>query len=234
MSVPSIVKASYFTVAVEDVPGSGNYTLLCGLTTRSFADQVSTSETTVRDCMDPEAAPFAIRNVTSRAAEISGNGNYNRAQGALLRSIIGKSLNYRFIMGEPGLDAVDQGYYQGRFVFSNMTISGDDGAYATAQMTFQSDGPYAWTATTAPALATALNLTPLTASVNTQWTGTLTGYNSQSQLSVTAPGATGVSITGGTIKATWASSGSKTVTITETNAYATNSPQTTSKTVVVS
>jgi hypothetical protein len=102
-----------------------------------------------------------------------------------------------------------------------------------SDFTWPSSGEIVWFNTSAPTLA-ALTLTPLTATASEEWTGTLSGMADMSELSVSAPDATDVSIDGATVKATWADAGSKTVTVTESDPEATNSPKATAFTVVVS
>lgn len=238
MSKPSVVKGGYFDVAV-DPDGTGEFMYLCGLNTRALTHQVNTSDEVVPNCQEPEEVPWRELQANSQQKSMSGTGVHNRAQTALIRDIVGKTKTCRFIEGEPENDAVSQGYWEGPFMLTNWQEGATDKQNVTSQFSFESDGEIVWVNTSAPTLV-ALGLTPLTATSATPWTGTVSGFALGSVLSVVATGATGVSIAQdpGTgewkIHATWASTGSKTVTITETNAGATNSPLATSKTVVVS
>jgi hypothetical protein len=128
-----------------------------------------------------------------------------------------KKLRYRFIEGEPGTDQVGQGYWEGYYTLTTWT----EGATVfkgnvTSDFTWPSSGEVVWNDTTAPALGT-ITMTPLVATVATQWTGTVSGVSDMSELSASAPGSTGLVVAGNTIKATWATAGSKTLTVTETN-----------------
>lgn len=156
MSVPKIVKGQYFDVAVfapaigtSGQPGyvaadTDTPTIVCGLTTRNLTHQFNTSDEFIRDCADPTMVPFRVVNVTGEQFDISGTGLYNRSQGPLIRSLGGKSLKYRFIMGEPSDDAVDAGYFEGNFVLTNEQFGAPDGTNATSQFTFVSDGQVVW------------------------------------------------------------------------------------------
>lgn len=238
MSKPSVVKGGYFDVAV-DPDGTGEFIYLCGLNTRNLTHQVNTTDEIVPTCQSPEEVPFRVLAATSQQKDMSGTGLHNRAQTALLRSILGRSLTYRFVEGEPSNDAVSQGYWQGPFVLTNWQEGAADKQNVTSQLTFASDGDVLWVDGTAPTLV-ALSLTPLTATATILWTGALTGVAQGSAIIVTSTGATGLvarqSPTTGawSISGTWATTGSKTLTITETNPEAANSPLITSKTVVVS
>lgn len=236
MSVPKTVHGGYFIVAVEADPTNnpGDYVQICGLNSKTLAHQSSTSTESVPDCGNPEAVPWDDLVINSQSKQISGTGVHNRAQSALIRSILMQTLNYRFIESEPGTDLVGQGYWQGKFTLSSWTegatnIKGN----VTSDFTWPSSGEVDWYDTTAPSLV-ALTLTPLAATANTEWTGTVSGTADQSELNVSAPGATDVSVDGNTITATWATTGAKTVTVTESDPEATNSPKATAFTVVVS
>jgi hypothetical protein len=236
MSPPKTVHGGYFLVAVEADPTNapGDFTIICGLNSKTLAHQSSTSTEAVPDCGNPEAVPWDDLVVNSQSKQMSGTGLHNRAQTALLRSILMKTLTYRFIEGEPGTDLVGQGYWEGKFTLTTWT----EGATVfkgnvTSDFTWPSSGEPLWYDTSAPVLGT-ITMLPLTATVATPWTGTVSGVSDMSELTVSAPGATAVSVVGNTIKATWATAGSKTVTVTESDPEATNSPKATAFTVVVS
>lgn len=244
MSKPDTVKGGYFDVAV-DVTGLGlvdssavaltGYVIICGLNTRNLTHQVNTSDEVVPNCGDPEEVPWVARNANSQEKNMSGTGLHNRAQTNVIRAIFGKTLNYRFIEGEPGNDLVSQGYWQGPYLFSQWQEGATDKQNVTSQFTWVSDGEVDWASSTAPVLAT-LTATPLTATSATPWSAVVTGINPESDVTVVATGATAVSFDPAThtVHATWATTGSKTVKITETNSEATNSPMLTTLTVVVS
>jgi len=234
MSVPSIVKGGYFTVAVEAVPGSGTYTAICGLNARTLTHQINTADEAVPDCDNPEQIPWRIMNSTSQQKDIGGTGLHNRAQSDLIRQIYGKTLNYRFIEGEPFNDAVSQGYWQGPFKFTNWVEGANDGANVTSQFSFGSDGQIIWVPTVAvvPTLA-ALTATPLTATTGQPWTATISGKTQNSVITASSPGVT-LSVTDNIVSGTFPTAGSKTVTLVETLAGATGSPKTGTQTVVVS
>jgi hypothetical protein len=236
MTTPKTVHGGYFLVAVEPDPTNnpGDFVTICGLNSKTLAHQSSTSTEAVPDCGNPEAVPWDDLVVNSQSKQMSGTGVHNRAQTSLIRSILMKTLRYRFIEGEPGSDQIGQGYWEGMFTLTQWTegatsIKGN----VTSDFTWPSSGEVVWFNTSAPTLA-ALTLTPLTATAAEEWTGTLSGMADMSELSVSAPDATDVSIDGATVKATWADAGSKTVTVTESDPEATNSPKATAFTVVVS
>ncbi len=236
MSVPSYVKGQYFDVAVDvtslGLAGLTGFVILCGLNTRNLSHQVNTSDEAVRDCDQPAQVPWRVLNSTSQQKDMSGTGIHNRAQTNVIRAVFGLTLPYRFIEGEPGDDLVSQGYWEGNFQMTNWQEGAGDGANVSSQFTIASDGPADWVQTTAPVLPT-FGLSPLVATAGSPWTGTLTGITPGSIVTATSPGVT-LTVSGNTVSGTFPTTGSKVVTLTETNARASNSPLTGTKTVVVS
>jgi hypothetical protein len=228
MSVPSIVKGTYFDVAVS-LDNSTTFTSLCGLTTRNLTEQYQTSDEYIRDCADPTNIPARVVNVTGSQFDIAGNGLYNRAQGDLLRQLGGISLPYRFIMGEDASDVVDSGYYQGKFVLTNKQIGAADGTYVTSQLTFASDGPVVWTPGADIIVLDQLTLTPRTATHAVAYTGTVSGCTTGSTLTATSSDATALTVSGTgatrTIAGTFTAAGTPKITLTETLTGASNTPR---------
>lgn len=233
MSVPSIVKGQYFDVAVDPL-GDGNFIYLCGLNTRNLTHQVNTSDEAVPDCDRPATVPWRVLSATSQQKDMSGTGVHNLAQTDLIRSIFGKTLTYRFIEAQPDATNADTkdmlGYWQGPFMLTNWQQGATDGANVTSQFTFASDGEVPWVSA---ATLNTLTATPTTATANVEWTGTISGRTPGSTITATSTGATPV-VTGNVVKATWASTGSKTLTLVETLANAQGSPKTSTVTITVS
>ncbi|MEH3121170.1 MAG: phage tail tube protein [Sphingomonas phyllosphaerae] len=225
MSVPKTVKGQYFDVAVFAGSGDTVPTILCGLTTKNMTHQFNTNDEFLRDCQDPSGVPFRVVNVTGEQFDISGTGLFNREQADLLRRIGGRSLKYRFIMGEDAEDAVDGGYYEGNFVLSNLQYGAADGANVTVQNTFVSDGQVLWYPAPPLIVLDALSLTPLTATVGASWTGTIAGKTAGSTLTATSSDSTSLTVTNNTITGTFSAAGNKTITVTETLTAASNSPK---------
>jgi len=144
MSRPSIVKGGYLTILVGDGAAPEVFTILCGFSTRTFTEQVSTSDDYIPDCADPEDVPVRVLNVTGRQWDLSGDGRYNRAQAELLRGLVGVTKTYRFQVSEPTADNVDDGYYEGPAMITSRQIGATDGQNATSQISIASDGEWIW------------------------------------------------------------------------------------------
>lgn len=146
MSLPKIIRGTYVNIAVEEPADSGTYVPLCGITTRSFNDQIQTRDRFIRDCALPESIPWRVPVMTGRAVDLSGSGLYNRSQGALMTSLMGDERKYRFAIGEPADDAVYTSAEQGAAVMVQRQITGNDDDDVTAELTFLSSGE--WTTVT--------------------------------------------------------------------------------------
>lgn len=231
MTVPKIVRGQYLDVAVSYPVGASQPTILCGLTTRNLTHGFQTADEYLRDCQDPKMVPFRVVNVTGESFDISGTGLFNRAQAALLRSIGGQSLPYRFIISEDILDAVDAGYFSGNFVADSIQYGGTDGAYTTIQLSFKSDGQVIWVPTNGETTLTVLDMTPKTVVHAVAYSGTVVGTTAGSTLTATSSDSTSLTVTGTgttrTVAGTFSAAGTPTITLTETLAAATNSPKVT-------
>jgi hypothetical protein len=224
MSVPSIVKGTYFDVAVS-LDGGTTFTAICGLTSRNLTESYQTSDEYIRDCSDPTSVPSRVVNVTGASFDIAGTGLYNRMQADLIRQIGGRSLPYRFIMGEDASDSVDSGYYQGNFVMTNKQLGAADGTNVTAQFSWASDGLVTFTPGADIIVLDPLTLTPRTALVGAAWTGTLAGLTAGSTVTAVSSDGTALTVSGATISGTFPAAGNKTITVTETLGAAPNSPR---------
>lgn len=237
MSVPKIVKGQYYDVAVENptLPaGSGDFIVICGLNSRSLTEAYQSAKEYIRDCSDPTMIPFGVVNVTGQDFTVSGTGVHNRAQGDIIRILGGKSVRMRFIEGEPADDAVNHGFYEGNFVLTNRQETAADGTNVTEQFTWDSDGQVFWTTVTGFGDLATLTLSDKTAGEDAGWSSAVLGKTQESVITATSSDGTIISVTGDTVSAVFATTGSKTITMIETLAGATGSPKTSTDTVVVS
>jgi hypothetical protein len=144
MSQPDTLRATYVDVVVEDPASSGTFVQICGLTTKSFNDVINSSDVYVPDCGNPEDIPERRVNITGRQRDISGEGLYNRAQAALLRTLKGQRRNYRFVFGEPSSEGIDSGYWEGPAILLTTTQNATGAENVTSSMAWASDGEWNW------------------------------------------------------------------------------------------
>jgi Phage tail tube protein len=146
MARPAIVKGTYVDILVGNGATPEVFTAVCGLTTRSFTHQVNTSDQFVRDCADPEDVPHRRLTVTGEQWDLSGEGLYNRAQAAVIRAAVGVTRNYRFVVSEPAGETVEDGFYEGPAMLTNLQLGGSDGEFGSISVQVASDGGWAWEA----------------------------------------------------------------------------------------
>lgn len=148
MAQPDIIRGTYFVLAMGD-GGSPDETFdpLCGLTARQLTYQANTSDQFIRDCADPEDVPIRRLIATGEQWSLSGNGALNRADLADIEAAKGVTKNYRFYYTEPADDEVYRGYWEGPAMLVNVTIDGNDEAYAQISLQMESDGQWTWTPT---------------------------------------------------------------------------------------
>lgn len=148
MAQPDIIRGTYFILALGDgLTPTETFSALCGLTARQISYQANTSDQFIRDCADPEDVPIRRIIVTGEQWSLSGNGTLNRADVASIEAAKGITRNYRFYWTEPTGDTVYAGYYQGPAILTNVTIDGNDDAYAQISVQIESDGAWTFTPT---------------------------------------------------------------------------------------
>jgi len=149
MAQPDIIRGTYFVLAMGDgATPTETFTGLCGISTRSFTQQVNTSDQFTRDCADPEDIPIRRLITTGRQWSLSGEGSLNRAQLEMINAAVGITKNYRFYYTEPADDEVFQGYFEGPAKLVNQAITGGDENFATLSLQFESDGEWEFTTVT--------------------------------------------------------------------------------------
>ena len=149
MAQPDIIRGTYFILALGDggTP-TETFAALCGLTTRQIQIQNNTTDQFIRDCADPEDVPIRRLIVTGKQWSLSGSGALNRANVADMLAAEGTTKNYRFYWTEPADDAgIYAGYFEGPAIATNITIDGNDDAYAQISMQIESDGEWTFTPT---------------------------------------------------------------------------------------
>lgn len=146
MAQPALLKGSKVVIMVGDGAAPEVFTAICGLTTKTFTEQVNTSDDFVQDCDDPDLIPVRRLNITGLQWDLSGDARYNRAQATLMRTLIGQRKNYRFEISDETGETVDAGYYEGPAVMTNRSITAPEGAeYVTSSIAIASDGQWEWT-----------------------------------------------------------------------------------------
>lgn len=147
MAQPEIVRGTYIDISIGDGGGPETFTPICGITTRTFTEQVNTNDTFVPDCADPEDVPTRRLVPTGRQWDLSGEGLFNLAQHTVIREATGVTKNYRFVVSRPAGSIVGAGYYEGPAMITNRQMGGSsgNGEFGSINLTIASDGEWTWT-----------------------------------------------------------------------------------------
>lgn len=149
MAQPDIIRGTYFVLGMGDgATPTETFTALCGINTRSLAYQANTNDQFTRDCADPENVPIRRAIVTGEQWDLTGEGTLNRSQLATIEAAKGLPKNYRLWYTEPADNEVYQGYWQGQYILTGITVTGGDEEFATISLTMVSDGEVTFTEVT--------------------------------------------------------------------------------------
>jgi hypothetical protein len=147
MAAPAIVRGSYLDIAMGNGAAPEVFSIICGLNTRNFTQQVNTSDSFVADCADPEDVPIRRLVPTGKQWSLSGEGRYNRSQRSVIDAAVGIPKSFRFIMSEPTADNIADGWYHGTGMITNVQFGGsgaESGNFATFSLQIESDGEWVW------------------------------------------------------------------------------------------
>jgi tail tube protein len=152
MASPTVIPGTKLLILIGaggDSPGSPDvFGEPCGLTTKKFAMSATTSTTIVPDCIDPSLPAWEAKEVSSLAAEVTGNGvmaveSFHTWADWFLGS---QSRSARITLVSPTTLPLSLGYFQGNFFLTNLTYDGVRGTKVAIDITMNSDGPLAFVA----------------------------------------------------------------------------------------
>lgn len=116
---------------------------VCGLVTKGFTLSADTSDTTVPDCDDPDAAAWVERVIRSLSSGVTGSGLMAEEKFAFWRDwmLSAAAKNVRIVIDGSTID----GYFYGAYLLTSFELSGAqaDGKIQIS-LTMQSDGEIAW------------------------------------------------------------------------------------------
>jgi predicted secreted protein len=145
MTKPTTVKGTKVRLLQGDgATPTEAFTAFCGLTARSISFQTNTNDTQVPDCDDPDAPQWREITKVSRFVSVSGSGilDMNALPEYQAAYDDPDSVNYRIEIAVPM--ASNGGYWEGAFMLTGFTITGNDGEFAQVELSIESDGPVTW------------------------------------------------------------------------------------------
>jgi predicted secreted protein len=126
--------------------GASSYVVICGLTARSFNRSAETVDYTVPDCDEPDKVLSVKRIKRTMSAELTGSGVYAMDDRIRMDAFHADKLSRIMRIQIDVPLASDGGYWQGSFHLTGLNITGnDEEGNITSEMTFLSDGAWAWT-----------------------------------------------------------------------------------------
>lgn len=143
--MPNYVKAAKGTkllVKFGDGGSPENFVHYCSINAeREFALEANINESMAINCDDPDAPGWIDRDVESLSGQITGAGVMNTPDYRIIRNrwLQAESFNCQVVLN---VDAADGGdVATGRFLISNLSITGNRGDKVQLSVTLQSDGP---------------------------------------------------------------------------------------------
>lgn len=148
MAKPTTQRPGAFTIWVGDGADPEDFTSkTCGFRTKGINFGMSSSDTVVPDCDDPDAPGWTERTITALSATVSGAGVMAEETFTFWNdwSLAATAKNVRVVLSN-----TTAGYWEGSFLVTGWEVTGntDDGKVQVS-VTLSSDGEVAW-ATGAP------------------------------------------------------------------------------------
>lgn len=234
MAVPSVIEGRFVIFELGNGGTPEVFTPICGMFVNSYNTTTQTTDRFLRDCDQPTLVPNRRPIATGVQEDLTLSGYFTLENRALIESLRGGAIrNVRLIVYEDD-GVTEAGYYSGQFMFTAVNIGAPENDLATLELVLASTGSLmVWTDVAAPTLAD-LTLTTDTASDGVLWTSAIVGKTPGSTIVATSSDATSLVVTGASVSGTFATIGSKTITLVETQTYAIGSPKTSTDTVTVS
>lgn len=146
MALPTTKRFGQFLVKLGDGATPEVFSAPCGFTEKSLSLSAETSDQTIPDCADPDAAAWTAREISRLSGEVAG-------QGLLAVEAISTWRTW-FLSADPknvrieisGTGAAGGGYYAGSFLLTSFELGATLGEKVTCNVTMVSDGAVAWTA----------------------------------------------------------------------------------------
>lgn len=236
MAVPSVIEGRFVIFELGNGGTPEVFTPICGMFVNSFNTTVQTTDRFLRDCDLPTEIPNRKPISTGRQQDMTLSGYFTLENRALIDSLAGTERNVRLIVYEDD-GVTEAGYYSGRFLFTAVNIGAPENDLATLELVLASTGSLmVWTDVTPPVLID-LTLSDVATPAATLWTSPIVGKTPGSTITAVASDATSLVVApdGLSVSGTFAAAGTPTVTLTETQQYASNTPHVTAPiTVTVS
>jgi hypothetical protein len=124
------------------------FTAPCGLTQMGMTIAADSNQTIIPDCAAPDAAAWAVTEVTSLQMTLSGQGVLDRDARPIWEDWVmsGEEKNIRWMYDVSSADF--GGYYSAPGILDNYQVTSQRGQRATVQISIKLNGKPIWTAAT--------------------------------------------------------------------------------------
>lgn len=141
MAQPQVLAGTKLWIMVGDGASPEIFSQPCGLTTRGIAFTAQTNSTLVPDCDDPELPAWETKDVSSIAAQVTGNGvlavEAFDTWNDWFQTAAAK--NCQITLDDPGL-----GHWAGSFILTSFRVTGQRGQKVTVDITMDNNGAVPW------------------------------------------------------------------------------------------
>ena len=229
MAVPSVIEGRFVIFELGNGGTPEVFTPICGMFVNSYNTTTQTTDRFLRDCDAPTLVPNRRPIATGVQEDLTLSGYFTLENRALVESLRGGAIrNVRLIVYEDD-GVTEAGYYSGQFMFTAVNIGAPENDLATLELVLASTGPLmVWADVAAPVLVN-LTLSDVATPANVLWTSPIVGKTPGSTITAVASDATSLVVApdGLSVSGTFTAAGTPTVTLVETQPYATGSPKTT-------
>lgn len=141
MAQPTVLPGTKLLILVGDGNSPEVFAQPCGLTTTGIDFKASTNTTLIPDCDDPEAPAWEAKDINGLSASVTGSG--------VMAAEAFDTWNDWFQAIEPKncqikLDSAELGYWQGKFILSDLKFGGQRGQKITIDVTMDNTGEVVW------------------------------------------------------------------------------------------
>lgn len=144
MATPKVARGTKVKILLGDGATPEVFAAFCGLTAESIAFATETNNFAVPDCDNPDDPTWQELAKASRNVAITGSGVLDTP--TLSRYVDAYNspdpVNTKVMLDVPAIDG--GGEFQGKFMLTGFTMTGNQGALVTIDMTLASSGEVLW------------------------------------------------------------------------------------------
>lgn len=138
MSLPVTVKGQKVALLLGNDADPEVFAVVCGITTKGLTRTNQTSDSTLWDCTDPDAAPVIERDILAGDWSISGSGQAVVAELDRIEAAFEAPANWRIVFYGTGNTVVRS--YTGNAIMTSLELGAVNGQRSTISLTLSGNG----------------------------------------------------------------------------------------------